>query len=51
MCLQPAARALVSADDDVRAAAAVRVCDALAHFARDGLVHLRRAAWIVTARA
>jgi SAM-dependent methyltransferase len=47
----PAARALLNANDDVRAAAADRVRDALAQSARDGVVHLRRAAWIVTARA
>ena len=47
----PAARALAAADDDVRAAALVRVRDAFAHESRDGVVHLRRAAWIVTARA
>jgi SAM-dependent methyltransferase len=47
----PAARALMNADDDVRAAAAERVRVALAQSARDGVVHLSRAAWIVTARA
>ena len=47
----PAARALMNADDDTRAAATTRVRDALAESARDGVVHLRRAAWIVTARA
>ena len=47
----PAARALMNANDDVRALAADRVRDALAQSARDGVVHLSRAAWIVTARA
>jgi SAM-dependent methyltransferase len=46
----PAARALMNADDDVRTAAADCVRDALAESARDGDVHLPRAAWIVTAR-
>jgi len=47
----PAARALADARDDVRAEAVVRVRDALAKSATDGVVHLSRAAWIVTARA
>ena len=47
----PAARALASPDEDVRAAAAVRVRDSLAPDAIDGVVRLRRAAWIVSARA
>ena len=50
MALAPAARALLDAGEDVRAEAAVRVRDALAPSARDGVVHLSRAAWIVTAR-
>jgi SAM-dependent methyltransferase len=46
----PAARALANADDGVRAAASARVRDALAQAADGDLVHLSRAAWIVTAR-
>lgn len=47
----PAARALAGVGDDVRAAAAELVRDALAPAAADGVVRLPRAAWIVTARA
>jgi SAM-dependent methyltransferase len=47
----PAARALGDAPDDVRAAAAERVRQALATAATDGVVRLPRAAWVVTARA
>jgi SAM-dependent methyltransferase len=47
----PAARALANADDALLAAAADRVRDALSPSAHDGVVHLPRASWIVTARA
>ena len=52
-CLRqgPAARALADVDDDIRAAATVRVRDALAQASSGGLVRLPRAAWIVTAYA
>jgi SAM-dependent methyltransferase len=46
----PAARALATADDALRAAATARVRDALAQAADGALVRLSRAAWIVTAR-
>lgn len=47
----PAARALFDASDDVRSQAAVRVHDAFAAVAHDGVVRLDRAAWVVTANA